>query len=84
MTRTNVPAKINAAQVWQAVAAGEDTATRVAATVGVSRSHAAIYLRVMTEVGLLDAHTEQIASQRGSALTYVYKVNYDAARALGW
>jgi predicted transcriptional regulator len=76
--------KITAADVWRAVVAGNTTSRDIADALGVSRSHAAIYLRVMSEVGLLNSTLVQISHSRGSGMTYVYKPDYDTAQALGW
>jgi hypothetical protein len=78
--------KTSVAEVWRAVCDGANTAPLVSDRVGVSRGHAAVYLRVMTEVGLLTRDLDALSGVRQNqhTLTYVYAPNYDAARALGW
>jgi len=80
------PTKVGPSDVWEAVAAGEDTATKVAAKLSITRGYASTYLRIMAEVGLLHAEptTRRHASGNRASREVVYSVDREAALRMGW
>lgn len=76
--------KISTLDVWRSVCAGNTTSPQVGQDLKISRGHAAIYLRVMSEVGLLNRVEGVTNHGHGNSLTFVYSPNYETARTLGW
>lgn len=77
--------KVTANDIFRAISQGYSTATEVSTQVSCSRSQVATYLKVMSEIGLIDREVEVVETVPGRAATiYRYTPNHSVARRIGW